>query len=124
MTSVSVSHPDGSDPPRGWLERGIFALVHLALPPAADNRNAAHYLWHTVGLQHPYIRWVVVRPESLIDEAEVSEYSLSANVTTSLFKPIQTTRTNVAHFMVALATGEASFSQWQGKMPMIHNKQA
>jgi hypothetical protein len=55
-------------------ERGIFALVRLMLPPQADNEKAADYLRITVGQDDRLIEWVVVRPDTLINDDKVTGY--------------------------------------------------
>src|SRR5690606_856253 len=97
-------------------------LIRLFVPPHSDNENAADYLRVNIGQQNRHIEWVVVRPDTLINEAEVTEYSLHLSPTRSaLFNPGKTSRINVANFMARLITGEETWIKWKGQMPVIYN---
>ena len=100
----------------------IIALLRVLLPPHADNEQAADYLRSSVGQHHPDIEWVVVRPDSLIDEDRASVFEVHPSPTTSaLFKPGKTSRLNVARFMADLLTDDSSWEKWKGQMPVIYN---
>lgn len=100
----------------------VFILRHL-LPPHADNEEAADFLRVNIGQSHPYLEWVAVRPDSLIDEAEVSEYQIHPSPTrNAIFNAGRTSRVNVANFMASLATSDALWKAWKGKMPVIYNE--
>lgn len=103
----------------------VISLLRLLLPPHLDNENAADYLRAVIGQQHKKIGWVIVRPDGLIDENEVSEYSLHPSPTRSaIFDAGQTSRINVAHFMAQLVVDEQLWQQWRGQMPVIYNAAA
>lgn len=103
----------------------VISLLRWLLPPHLDNENAADYLRTEVGQQHKKIGWVIVRPDGLIDENEVSEYSLHPSPTRSaIFDAGQTSRINVAHFMAQLVVDEQLWQQWRGQMPVIYNAAA
>jgi hypothetical protein len=69
------------------------------------------------------IEWAVVRPDTLIDEDEVTEYELHPSPTRSaIFNPGKTSRINVGHFMADLIADSDIWTQWKGKMPVIYNK--
>merc|ERR1712224_206302 len=59
-----------------WPQFLVVSLIRRLIPPHADNEQAAAYLRNTVG-RNPGIEWCVVRPDGLVDEPEVSEYSIS-----------------------------------------------
>lgn len=100
----------------------MLSLIRLLVPPHSDNENAADFLRTKIGQQNPYIEWVVVRPDTLINEAEVTEYTLHVSPTRSaLFNPGKTSRINVANFMVHLINDDRTWIKWKGQMPVIYN---
>jgi hypothetical protein len=104
-------------------ERTVIGLLRLALPPQADNEQAADYLRTVIGQNDPIVEWVAVRPDSLINEDTVTEYTIHPSPTRSgLFDPGQTSRINVGHFMAELITDDVLWGQWKGQMPVIYNK--
>jgi nucleoside-diphosphate-sugar epimerase len=103
-------------------ERTVIGLLRLFLPPHPDNERAAEYLRVKIGQSNQYIDWVAVRPDTLIDEESVTEYSLHKSPTRSaLFNPGKTSRINVANLMVKLLTDEKLWNKWKGQMPVIYN---
>jgi len=120
MSSVSVHRPGGLDTRRGALERAFMWLIRTLLPPAKDNQEAADFLQQRLGPADPFVEWVVVRPDTLL-EGEVSEYRLHEGLVNGLFSPGQTTMANVAHFMVELASSPKAWADWKGKAPVIVN---
>lgn len=118
MSSVSVHRPARADTRRGNGERAFVWVLRGLVPPARDNQRAADVLTSGVGLDAPHVEWVVVRPDSLVD-GDVSAYRLDEGLVSSLFQPGTTRMANVAHFMAELATDEAAWRSWQGKMPVI-----
>lgn len=102
----------------------VLALLRLLLPPHVDNEQAADFLRLKIGQSDPSIQWCAVRPDSLIEEDEVSEYSLHRSPTRSaIFDSGKTSRINVAHFMAELITDEALWQKWAGQMPVIYNQE-
>jgi putative NAD(P)-binding protein len=120
MSSVSVNRPGRLDTRRGNAERSIVWALRGLVPPARDNQNAGDFLCVDVGTADPFVRWVAVRPDSLL-EGDVSEYALHEGLVSSLARPDSTNMANVAHFMCELAEDPALFDQWAGKMPVIVN---
>lgn len=103
-------------------EKLVLGLIRLLLPPHPDNEKAADYLRVKVGQNHPLIRWVVVRPDSLINEDEVTGYTAHPSPTRSaLFNPGKTSRINVGHYMATLITSHGLWNKWEGQMPVIYN---
>jgi NAD(P)-dependent dehydrogenase (short-subunit alcohol dehydrogenase family) len=103
-------------------ERTVTGLIRLFLPPHPDNEKAADYLRVNVGQSNPYIEWVAVRPDSLIDEEKVTGYSLHKSpVRSALFNPGKTSRINVANLMSRLITEDKLWIKWKGQMPVIYN---
>jgi nucleoside-diphosphate-sugar epimerase len=104
-------------------ERIIFSLLKVLLPPHKDNMLAADHLVYKVGLK-TNIDWVAVRPDSLFDEDNLSEYELHNKKTRSpIFNPGKTSRINVSNFMVELITNDKLWQEWKHKTPVIYNKE-
>ncbi len=120
MTSVSVNRPGRLDTRRGNSERAVLWLIRALLPPARDNQAAADFLCREVGTLSPFVQWVAVRPDTLVD-GDVSEYAVHEGLVNSLFAPGQSRMANVAHFMCELATNAKTFETWKGKLPVITN---
>lgn len=118
MSSVSVNHPAGLDTRRGALEKALLRVLRALVPPARDNQRAADTLHGRIGTGSPFVRWVAVRPDTLV-EGDVSGYSVHGTLVSSLFKPDHTSMANVAHFMCELATREDTWEEWAGKLPVI-----
>lgn len=123
MGSVSVNRPTRLDSRRGAVERAFLGLVRAVLPPARDNQRAADFLVETIGPDHPFVRWAVLRPDTLVD-GEVSEYALHEGLVDRLVKPGRTTMANVAHVIAELVTNPTTWAAWQGKLPVIVNAAA
>lgn len=118
MSSVSVNRPRRADARRGTGERAFLGLLRAVLPPARDNQRAADFLALEVGAADPFVDWVVVRPDSLVD-GEASAYRTHEGIVSSLFRADGTRFANVAHFMAELVTDAAAWRRWRGQMPVI-----
>jgi hypothetical protein len=117
MNTVAVRNPALREQ-KGWKERGLLALLRLALPPAKDNESAARHLRDCVGNKNSHIEWCSVRPNSLFD-AEVSPYNIHESPISSAFSSNPTTRSNVAHFMTELIDNSDLWAKWKFQMPVI-----
>jgi len=103
-------------------QRLVISILRFLLPPHLDNEQAADYLRTCVGQDHPHIEWVVVRPDSLTNESQVSKYIVVPSPTrNAIFDSAPTSRENVANFMANLATDSDLWSFWKGQMPVIYN---
>jgi nucleoside-diphosphate-sugar epimerase len=120
MSSVSVNRPEGLDTRRGMTERAFLQVLRGVLPPARDNQRAADYLWQSIGTASPFIQWVVVRPDTLLED-DPSEYALHEGLVSSLWAPDSTSMANVAHFMCELVESPTLCDDWTGQMPVIVN---
>ena len=118
MSSVSVNRPNRLDTRRGAIERAAVAMLRALVPPARDNQNAADFLCDEIGQVDPFLLWVAVRPDTLL-EGDVSEYALHEGLVSSLAKPDQTAMSNVAHFMCDLVTEPQVWDEWKGRLPVI-----
>lgn len=104
-------------------EKIIFLLLKVLLPPHRDNMLAADYLVHKLGSDSS-IDWVAVRPDSLIDEEDVSKYEIhNHKIRSPLSNPGKTSRINVSHFMAELVTNDKLWQEWKHKTPVIYNKE-
>lgn len=104
-------------------EKIFFSLLKVLLPPHRDNMLAADYLVHKSGADSG-IDWVAVRPDSLIDEENVSKYEIhNHKIRSPLSNPGKTSRINVSHFMAELVTNDKLWHEWKHKTPVIYNKE-
>jgi NAD(P)-dependent dehydrogenase (short-subunit alcohol dehydrogenase family) len=103
-------------------QRLVIGLLRLLLPPHVDNEKAADYLRIEIGQSDSAIEWAAVRPDSLVNEDELSEYEVhSSPIRSAIFNAGVTSRINVGHFMAALITDDDTWNQWKGQMPVIYN---
>lgn len=120
MSTVSVNRPARADTRRGVGERLFLWVLRGLVPPSRDNQRAADFLVREIGPSNPYIEWVVVRPDTLL-EGDVTDYCLHDELVNGLFRPGETNMANVAHFMCECATNPEAWSAWAGKHPVIVN---
>jgi nucleoside-diphosphate-sugar epimerase len=122
MNTAGNSNRDLHEP-ISFGQRLVIGLLRLLLPPHVDNEKAADYLRTKIGQHDEVIEWAAVRPDSLIDEEQITEYNAYASPTRSaIFDAGLTSRINVAHFMADLITNEEIWNKWKGQMPVIYNK--
>ena len=101
----------------------VIGLIRWLLPPQRDNEQATETLRVQIGQNDSTIEWVAVRPDTLIDESEVSEYAVYASpIRSAVFNAGKTSRINVANFMAELMADDALWHKWRGQMPVIYNK--
>ena len=109
--------------PISFGQRCVIGLLRLLLPPHVDNEKAADYLRTKIGQNDQFIEWVAVRPDSLVNEEDVTEYELYPSpIRSAIFNPGKTDRINVGHFMADLITNYDAWNSWKGQMPVIYNK--
>lgn len=102
----------------------VIWLLRLLLPPHVDNEKAAEHLRTEIAQDDGVIEWVAVRPDGLIDESEVTDYSIHPSPTRSaIFDAGKVSRINVGHFMAELITNDGTWETWKGKMPVIYSKE-
>jgi hypothetical protein len=118
MSNVSVHRPGGLDTRRGTLETALVAVLGLT-PPVRDNQRAADFLWSDVGPDNPFVQWVGIRPDKLLDGG-ISEYAVHEGLVGRL-NSHSTNMANVAHFMCELATDPKVWDGWKGKLPVVVN---
>ena len=106
-----------------FAQKCVVGLIRLLLPPHVDNEKAADYLRTKIGNNNGMIEWAVVRPDTLIDESEVTEYDVYPSpIRSAIFDAGLTSRINVGHFMADLITDNDTWNKWKGQMPIIYNK--
>lgn len=104
-------------------EKLMMGLIRFLLPPQSDNEEAAEYLRVNIGQKNKSIEWVVVRPDTLINEEVVSEYELhNSPVRSAMFNPGKTSRINVGNFMARLLLENDLWNVWKGQMPVVYNQ--
>ncbi|MFD2045687.1 NAD(P)H-binding protein [Ornithinibacillus salinisoli] len=104
-------------------EKVILSLLKLLLPPHRDNVKAANYLITEIGKEEEKVEWVVVRPDTLVNNDEESPYEVCESpVRSPIFNAGKTSRINVGHFMTELVTDDTIWKKWQFKTPVIYNK--
>ena len=122
MNTAGNSNRDLNEP-ISLGQKIVVGLIRLLLPPHLDNEKAADYLRKEIGQNNQYIEWVVVRPDNLINEDNVSAYSLHKSPKRSaIFNPGKTSRINVGNFMTRLIKDDNLWSTWKGQMPVIYNE--
>ena len=121
MNTTGNSNRDVPEKPP-LSQRIVISILRQLLPPHVDNEQAADFLRTGIGQSHLFIEWVAVRPDSLTDEVEVSEYEIHQSPTrNAIFDAGASSRINVANFMASLATDAGLWDVWRGKMPVIYN---
>jgi len=109
--------------PISFAQKCVIGLLRLLLPPHVDNEKSADYLRTQIGQNNSTIEWVVVRPDGLINEEEVTSYDIYPSPTRSaIFNAGNVSRINVAHFMASLINDTNLWTQWKGQMPVIYSK--
>ncbi|MBI3124218.1 MAG: SDR family oxidoreductase [Ignavibacteriales bacterium] len=103
-------------------DRIVLSLLRYLLPPQKDNEEAAKYLSNIIEENNSRIEWTAVRPDTLINEENVSEYEIYDSPKQSpVFDAGKTSRINIAHFMTELLCNEELWNKWKYKMPVIYN---
>jgi NAD(P)-dependent dehydrogenase (short-subunit alcohol dehydrogenase family) len=118
MSNVSLHRPGGLDTRRGTFETALVAVLGLT-PPVRDNQRAADFLWSDVRPDNPFVQWVGIRPDKLLDGG-ILEYAVHEGLVGRL-NSHSTNMANVAHFMCELATDPKVWDDWKGKLPVVVN---
>ncbi len=122
MNSSGVQNKDQYEP-ISLMQRLVLTILRLLLPPHKDNEQAADYL-RTLDTRKHTIQWVVVRPDTLIDQFNATQYSLHpAPIRSAIFDAGKVSRINVAVVMTRLLSDSHLWEKWQGKMPLIYNSE-
>lgn len=103
-------------------DRIVLSILSIVLPPHRDNIRAATYLSQYIGEKNSCIEWTAVRPDTLIEEKEVTEYeTIESPKRSPVFDAGKTSRINAAHFMTELILNNELWDKWKYKMPVIYN---
>tara|TARA_R100000027_G_scaffold27499_1_gene19913 strand:+ start:13928 stop:14803 length:876 start_codon:yes stop_codon:yes gene_type:complete len=122
MNSTGCKDTDAKETP-SVFDRIVVGLIRLLVPPHADNEAAARFLRSSVGKQDHRVKWVIVRPDGLINEPGVSDYCTVPSPTRSpIFNSGKSSRVNVARFMDELASSEEVWAEWVGRSPVLYNR--
>lgn len=122
MNTTGNSNRDLHEP-ISFGQKWVIGLLRLLLPPHVDNEEAADYLRISIGQYDRAIEWAAVRPDSLINESEVSKYEVHPSpIRSAIFDAGKTSRINVSHLMADLITDDDTWNRWKGQMPVIYNK--
>lgn len=109
--------------PISYAQKCVIGLLRLILPPHVDNETAADFLRTKIGQNNQFIEWAAVRPDGLINQEEVTDYTIHPSPTRSaIFNAGKISRVNVAHFMAKLISDGELWDKWKGQMPVIYQK--
>lgn len=121
-TTACINKLQGEE--RAGKERIVMSILRKVLPPQRDNELALEYLLDNAGTGNKHIEWTAVRPDGLVDEDEVSEYTVHpSQVRSPIFDPGKTSRINVADFMARLLKEKKLWEEWKFKTPVIYNRE-
>lgn len=102
-------------------EKFILFFLRRLIPPHYDNEAAAAYLRDEISSENEFVEWVVIRPDSLINDG-ISTYEVVSTPPQTIFNGLKTTRSNVAHFMCECIENPSTWNRWKGKMPVVFDK--
>ena len=103
-------------------ENFVMTIMRSLLPPQRDNESAIKHLFDTISTSNKNVEWIAVRPDTLINEDEVSEYTIhSSPLRSPIFDAGKTSRINVADFMVSLLKDDDLWNKWKYKTPVVYN---
>ena len=122
MNSSGVSNLDVSEK-ISFKQKCVMGLLRFLIPPHADNENAANYLRTKIGQKNIFIEWIAVRPDGLVNEKTVTEYTAYPSpIKSAIFEAGTISRINVGHFMAELTANVGLWNKWKGQMPVIYSK--
>ena len=105
-------------------ERIVIAIMRFLLPPQRDNEQAVNYLTHVIGKNERSIEWIAVRPDTLVNEEEVTDYTVhDSPVRSPIFNAGKTSRINVGNFIMSLMCNNEKWVKWRYRMPVLYNKE-
>ncbi len=123
MNTAGNSNRDLAEP-LSFGQKLVTGLIRIVLPPHVDNEKAADFLRLEIGQDDSDIEWAAVRPDTLTNEEEVTEYEVYPSpIRSAIFNPGKTSRINVGHFMAELIANQETWMKWKGQMPVIYNRE-
>lgn len=121
MNTTGNSNRDLKEP-ISFGQKCVIGLLRLLLPPHVDNEKAADFFRTSIGQNNAHVEWTAVRPDTLLNEEDVSDYKIYPSpIRSAIFDAGKTSRINVAHFMSDLITDSDKWKLWKGQMPVIYN---
>lgn len=121
MSSTGVRN-SAVDEPLTTKEKSVVMLLRWLLPPQRDNERAAKLL-SRIGLKRKHFEWAMIRPDTLIDQLETSDYQwYPSPIRSALFDAGETSRINVADALCRLVLEDDLWQEWKGKTPVIYNQ--
>lgn len=104
-------------------ERIAIAIMRFLLPPQKDNEQAVKYVKSFIGKNDQDIEWVVVRPDTLVNEEEVTYYTVhNSPVRSPVFNSGRSSRINVGNFIMCLLCDNEQWEKWRYRMPVMYNE--
>lgn len=101
-----------------------IAIMRFLFPPQRDNEQALNYLKHIIGKNERNIEWIAVRPDTLINKEEVTDYTVhNSPVRSPVFNAGKTSRKNVGKFIMSLICDNEKWVKWRYRMPVVYNKE-
>uniref|UniRef100_A0A7S1YAI6 NAD(P)-binding domain-containing protein n=1 Tax=Sexangularia sp. CB-2014 TaxID=1486929 RepID=A0A7S1YAI6_9EUKA len=123
LMNTSGNRNPAEDKQVGLAERAMLGIIRTAVPPHADNEGAAAFLRSNVPADDSAVQWVVVRPDSLVDEDTPSGYEAHPSpLQSAIFGSGKVSRANVGRFMADLITKPTLWEKWANRMPILYNK--
>ncbi len=108
---------------RSLAHRLVIYLIRKLVPPHVDNEEAGQYLQYMHTNSCKALEWVTVRPDSLVDQSKQSKFSVYPSpISDPIFSSKETSRINVAKFMVDLISSRRLWNEWVSEMPVIYNE--
>ncbi|MCH2055446.1 MAG: SDR family oxidoreductase [Thalassotalea sp.] len=99
-----------------------IGVIRRLIPPHIDNELAVENLIRQTMTSSSSLEWIIVRPDTLIDESTVTKYeTVPSPVRNAIFSPGQSSRINVANLMSRLGVENELWEEWKGKMPVLYN---
>jgi len=103
-------------------ERITMSILRFLLPPQRDNEQAVNYLKRVIGKNEQNIEWIAVRPDTLVNEDEVTDYTVhNSPVRSPVFNAGKTSRINVGNFIMSLLCDNEQWEKWRYRMPVVYN---
>jgi len=103
-------------------ERITMSMMRFLLPPQRDNEQAVNYLNRVIGKNEQNIEWIAVRPDTLVNEEEVTDYTVhNSPVRSPVFNAGKTSRINVGNFIMSLLCDNEQWEKWRYRMPVVYN---
>lgn len=121
MNTVGVLDKDMGEK---WTlrEKLVMAIMDTILPPTRDNKYTVRHLKKRLPKGNTTAEWTAVRPDTLFDADEVTEYRIvPTHERSPIFNAGNTSRINAGHFMAALVTEDDLWEEWKFRMPIVYN---